>query len=145
MVGLGVITIFCLLLGLYGYFLSHHLPSKFYSATNLTVALLTVLTTRLIGVSWSDLGIGSLNFTNALIMFVFFGLVLVFGSSLVSIGHLKLDKQYQKELLFRIPYGTTLAEEVIFRGSLLGLAIHYYSNGTALLITSLIFGLWHLL
>jgi membrane protease YdiL (CAAX protease family) len=47
------------------------------------------------------------------------------------------------ELLVRIPIGTALAEELIFRGALLGLFRHKYSTVVAVAASSALFGLWH--
>jgi membrane protease YdiL (CAAX protease family) len=47
------------------------------------------------------------------------------------------------ELLIRIPLGTALAEELIFRGALLGLYVRRHTYLRAALFSSLAFGLWH--
>jgi len=47
------------------------------------------------------------------------------------------------EVLVRIPLGTALPEEVIFRGGLLGLLLRHHSRPTAAVLDSLLFGLWH--
>lgn len=49
------------------------------------------------------------------------------------------------ESLIRIPLGTALAEEVAFRGVLLGLLLMWLSPLKATLISSALFGLWHIL
>jgi uncharacterized protein len=49
------------------------------------------------------------------------------------------------ETLVRIPLGTALPEEVIFRGSLLGLFTQRHSPATAIWMTSILFGLCHVL
>ena len=45
----------------------------------------------------------------------------------------------------RIPFGTALAEEVLFRGALLGLFLLHHRPRTAVILSSLAFGLWHVL
>ena len=45
--------------------------------------------------------------------------------------------------LVRIPFGTVLLEETLFRGVLLALALRRWSVATAVIVTSAIFGLWH--
>jgi len=47
------------------------------------------------------------------------------------------------EALVRIPFETALAEELMFRGALLGLALHARSVPAALARSSMWFGLWH--
>jgi membrane protease YdiL (CAAX protease family) len=44
-----------------------------------------------------------------------------------------------------IPVGTVLTEELMFRGVLLGLARRLLPAATAVALTSLLFGLWHML
>ena len=47
------------------------------------------------------------------------------------------------EMLIRIPLGTALSEEVIFRGSLLGLLLRHHPTPIAAALDSFLFGLWH--
>jgi membrane protease YdiL (CAAX protease family) len=49
------------------------------------------------------------------------------------------------EVLVRIPLATALPEELIFRGSLLGLLARHRPPTTAAALSSLCFGLWHVL
>ncbi len=49
------------------------------------------------------------------------------------------------ETLVRIPLGTALPEEVIFRGSLLGLFTQRHSPAVAASMSSILFGAWHVL
>jgi uncharacterized protein len=49
------------------------------------------------------------------------------------------------ETLVRIPLGTALPEEVIFRGALLGLFTQRHSPAVAASMSSILFGVWHVL
>ena len=49
------------------------------------------------------------------------------------------------ETVVRIPLGTALPEEVIFRGSLLGLFTQRHSPAVAASMSSILFGVWHVL
>lgn len=49
------------------------------------------------------------------------------------------------ETLVRIPIGTALGEEVAFRGVVLGMLLLWVSPLRAVLVSSALFGLWHLL
>jgi membrane protease YdiL (CAAX protease family) len=49
------------------------------------------------------------------------------------------------ETLVRIPLGTALPEEVIFRGSLLGLFTQRHCPAVAASMNSILFGVWHVL
>lgn len=48
------------------------------------------------------------------------------------------------EALVRIPFGTALSEELIFRGALLGVFSRYHRDLLATAVCSLLFGLWHI-
>jgi membrane protease YdiL (CAAX protease family) len=48
------------------------------------------------------------------------------------------------EVLFRIPFGTALSEEVLFRGAMLGLFSRHRGRFRAVTVTSLVFGVWHI-
>jgi membrane protease YdiL (CAAX protease family) len=45
----------------------------------------------------------------------------------------------------RIPLGTALAEELLFRGALLGLYLRRHRPLVAVVMASVVFGLWHVL
>jgi membrane protease YdiL (CAAX protease family) len=47
--------------------------------------------------------------------------------------------------LVRVPLGTVVVEETLFRGVLLGLGLRRWSAGVAAAVSSAAFGLWHLL
>lgn len=49
------------------------------------------------------------------------------------------------EVLLRIPLGTALPEEVLFRGVLLAVLARHTSTTRAVAVSSLVFGLWHVL
>lgn len=49
------------------------------------------------------------------------------------------------ETLLRIPFGTALGEELAFRGVLFGVLLAWFSPLRAALISSALFGLWHVL
>jgi membrane protease YdiL (CAAX protease family) len=49
------------------------------------------------------------------------------------------------EALVRVPVATALAEEVVFRGALLGILLRRHPPARAVAISSALFGVWHLL
>jgi membrane protease YdiL (CAAX protease family) len=49
-----------------------------------------------------------------------------------------------RRALLDIPFGTVLVEEFAFRGVLLALMTQLYSTLTAVIVTSVLFGLWHI-
>jgi membrane protease YdiL (CAAX protease family) len=54
------------------------------------------------------------------------------------------DRRALYEVAIRIPVGTALAEELIFRGALLALLRRRGSTARAMALSSLAFGLWHM-
>jgi membrane protease YdiL (CAAX protease family) len=48
-------------------------------------------------------------------------------------------------ILVRIPLGTAVAEEAMFRGALLGLLLQRGSRARAVAVSSILFGCWHVL
>jgi uncharacterized protein len=53
------------------------------------------------------------------------------------------DERAAYEVAIRIPFGTALAEELIFRGALFAVLRRRGSTARALALSSLLFGLWH--
>ena len=53
-------------------------------------------------------------------------------------------REAASEVLVRIPLGTALTEEMIFRGAALGLLSRHHSRLKAAAISSALFGLWHI-
>jgi len=49
------------------------------------------------------------------------------------------------EIFVRIPFGTVIPEELIFRGALMGLMLRRHSPMRAATYSSLLFGVWHVL
>jgi membrane protease YdiL (CAAX protease family) len=141
--GLGIL-IFLLATAIYGYVMPRHVNKRYYTLGNLIFAGATLAFASWRGVSWQDLG---LNFHLATLAFA----VLVLGSALaissLIIWHRKhsLGLKDYLELTVRVPFGTALAEELIFRGALMGLLAQNYSWTTSLILSSVVFGFWHLL
>lgn len=124
----------------------------------LALAAATVVIGRRAGLDGSDLGLGSWRRgamygvgAGAVVILVLVAAGLAAGSIGV-IADLFDDERATidlAELLVRalviIPVGTALVEEVIFRGVVLGLLLRSTGRGRAVVASSIIFGLWHLL
>jgi uncharacterized protein len=54
-------------------------------------------------------------------------------------------RQALYEAAVRIPVATALGEEIVFRGALLGVLLRRHPPATAAVLSSALFGLWHLL
>ncbi len=111
---------------------------------------------RLAGLSWNDLGLGpgtwrpGIKWAAAAIAAV--GLVLAVGAALPVTREVFRDARYRLgwgsallTALVLIPVGTVLVEEVAFRGVLWGLLRRIRGTGTATVVSSALFGLWHVL
>jgi len=111
---------------------------------------------RLAGLSWQDLGLGpgtwrpGLRWAAAEIGIV--GLVLAAAAVLPLTRQAFRDTRYRLDLgntlltsLVLIPIGTVLVEELAFRGVLWGLLKEVKGTTTATIVSSALFGVWHVL
>ncbi len=111
---------------------------------------------RAAGLSWQELGLGpgtwrrGLTWAAAEIGAV--AVVLAAGAALPATRHLFHDTRYRLgygsallTALVLIPVGTVLLEEIAFRGVLWGLLRRVRGTATATVVSSLLFGVWHIL
>lgn len=119
------------------------------------VAGLTAIA-RLAGLSWRDLGLGpgtwrpGLRWAGAVIAIA--AVVIAAGAALPLTRETFRDTRYRLDwgsalltALVLIPVGTVLVEEMAFRGVLWGLLRRAWGTGVATVISSVLFGLWHVL
>jgi CAAX protease family protein len=115
-----------------------------------------VAVARLAGLSWRDLGLGPGTWRPGLrwaaVEIAAVALVLAAAAALPLTREAFRDTRYRLDLgpalltaLVLIPVGTVLVEEVAFRGVLWGLLRRVRGTGTATVVSSLLFGLWHVL
>jgi membrane protease YdiL (CAAX protease family) len=111
---------------------------------------------RLAGLSWQDLGLGPGTWRPGLrwaaVEIAIVGLVLAAAAALPLTREAFRDTRYRLDAgnalltsLVLIPIGTVLVEEVAFRGVLWGLLRDVKGTTTATLVSSALFGLWHVL
>jgi uncharacterized protein len=134
------------------------IPPPLYVPAALLLALLAVLVAvrvggcdaRDLGLDREDLGHGlRLGAAAAAVLAV----VLIVGAALPATRGLFTDRRVDQHsatlllyhTLVRIPLGTVVLEETLFRGVLLGLALRRWSPPVAVAFSSVLFGLWHLL
>ena len=111
---------------------------------------------RLTGLSWAELGLGpgtwrrGLTWAAAVIGIV--AVVLAAGAALPLTRDAFRDSRYHLDLaqalltaFVLIPIGTVLLEEVAFRGVLWGLLRRGHRTWVATVVSSVLFGLWHVL
>jgi membrane protease YdiL (CAAX protease family) len=119
------------------------------------VAGLTAIA-RLAGLSWRDLGLGPGTWRPgmrwAAVLIAAVGLVLVAAAALPATREAFRDTRYRLgwgsallTALVLVPVGTVLVEEIAFRGVLWGLLRRVRGPGTATVVSSALFGLWHVL
>lgn len=141
---------------LYSYAITHFVPKKYYSFVNIFLALgaivfgLTLgnLSLSLIGLDTQNilhsLLIGALICTPVILLICAIALNPKFSKHFYEVPSRNYNrKTFAYELLFRIPFGTAFSEEVIFRSVLLGILLVNHSNSIAIIVSAILFGLWH--
>jgi uncharacterized protein len=134
------------------------IPAPLYVPAALSLALLAVLVAvRVGGCSIRDLGLDRQHLGHGLRLGAAAAAVLVVvlavGAALPAARDLFADRRVDQHsvtlllyhTLVRIPLGTVVLEETLFRGVLLGLPLRRWSPRGAVAFSSVLFGLWHLL
>ncbi len=141
----------------YNVAISRPIPGIGYVMANDSAAALSVTAARNCGVSWADMGMCP----DGLAAGIRIGLITALpAAAVVGLGAVVpatrgffRDERARGggtrhvlfETLVRIPLGTALPEEVIFRGALLGLFRQRHSPAAAASMSSILFGVWHVL
>jgi uncharacterized protein len=134
------------------------IPSPLYIPAALLLAVLAVLVAvRVGGCNAGDLGLDreqlGHGFRLGAAAAALFALVLAVGAALPATRDLFADRRVDPHsvtlllyhTLVRIPLGTVVLEETLFRGVLLGLGLRRWTPPVAVAFSSVLFGLWHLL
>jgi uncharacterized protein len=134
------------------------LPAALYVPAAVVVASVAVLVAvRVGGCGARDLGLASADLGAGLRLGVaamaVVAVLLAVGASLPATRELFADRRVQEHsvaallyaTLVRIPLGTALLEETLFRGVLLGLGLRRWPTPVAVAWSSALFGLWHVL
>jgi membrane protease YdiL (CAAX protease family) len=134
------------------------LPSPLYVPAALLLAVLAVLVAvRVGGCDARDLGLERERLGRGLRLgaaaAAVLGVVLIVVAAVPASRDLFADRRVDQHsvtlllyhTLVRIPLGTVVLEETLFRGVLLGLALRRWSPRVAVAFSSVLFGLWHLL
>ena len=120
-----------------------------------TVAVVLILAVRLGGLSWAELGLARADLGRGLrwggVCMGAVAAVYVVGALLPWTQDLFRDDRVAElsggEVLYAaliaVPFGTVLAEELVFRGAILGLGNRIWRTVAAVAVSSLLFGVWH--
>jgi membrane protease YdiL (CAAX protease family) len=138
------ISILVAAIAIYGYCLPRWIDKRFYTVSNLGFGLLTVGFAAIVGTSRRNLGF-LVNEWSVIITVVLLIVLALFITSVIIARHKKLSSLQYGELFVRIPFGTALSEELIFRSSLMGILLQSYNRLTAIIVSSVIFGFWHVI
>ena len=129
-----------------------------YVTRNLLLGLLVLALARRAGAGWGVLGLDGHAVRSGarwggiavLVVVVAVALGTVLADQLPGVSSLLADERADLpgpllawHALWRIPVGTALFEEVVFRGALLGLLLQVTSPTRAVVVSSVVFGLWH--
>jgi membrane protease YdiL (CAAX protease family) len=141
----------------YGYVIVRLVPPAAYVPVNLAAAGLAVALAHKVGANWDDLGLARRDVGRGvrlgLLTILPIAAVVATGVALTVSRGFFVDTRFSDfgtlrmlyELALRIPLGTALSEELIFRGALLGLCLRRHDFFKAALLSSLAFGLWHVI
>jgi uncharacterized protein len=137
--------------------LNNRLAARVYVLTCLATVVLLLAMFRAFGFTWAEAGLDGAAFGPGLA----WGLLLIAGVALAYLAvafvpatrRVFVDRRVESatpgdvryEVCVRIPFGTVALEEVAFRGVLYGLAAHLYGWAWGAVVSSVLFGLWHIL
>ncbi len=133
----------------------HRVPARAYLPTCLVATAALLIWARVLGLTWPDLGLGRGTWVSGIVWGLgasaVIAVVVATGVALPRTRGLLADDRgaatSRARLLWetgvRLPWGTVLLEEVAFRGLLLAVALEASGQVWAVVVTSLAFGLWH--
>lgn len=142
--------------GLAGINVAKHVAPSTSLALGVGATAALLVAARASGLSWADLGLDRDRLWHGVLWgggaILAVGAVYAGGLFLPITRELFLDARYQLEAadalrtaFVAIPLGTVLLEEVAFRSVLWGMLERHMSTNRALLASSALFGLWHVL
>lgn len=149
-------AVLVILILLYSTVLAKSVPERLHLYLNIGIAGVAVLLGLSFGLNFEQMGLAfDKIWPGIYIAFLAVGAIVLGTSIIATIPILRRfflgddlanasGKLISYEATIRVPFGTALIEEVLFRGVLLGLLLQHNSTITAIVISSLIFGLWHI-
>ncbi len=131
------------------------LPGAGYVPANLAVAAILVAGARWAGLGWDELGLDRADLRRGAVIGVaavaVVAVVIAVGLAIPAIESYFEDDRVADDSTFdrwfvplvRIPLGTAVFEEVLFRSVLFAVALRLWGLRWAIASTSIVFGLWH--
>ena len=132
-----------------------HVSRRWYVPMALVWTLAFLLFGRLVGLSWTQMGLGSplhgLLWGGASVALISVGMAA--GAAIPRLHPLFFDervigttgRQVALKSLVEVPLGTVALEEVVFRSVLLGLLTASFGTAWGVAGSAFLFGLWHIL
>lgn len=145
-----------LLILLYGTVLARLVPIKYHLYLNIGISAVAIIIGLAFGMNWANMGLDVAHILPGFFVAVAASAVITIGTLLIAaipfLRHYFLGENLAQasgkliafEAAIRIPFGTALVEEILFRGVLLGILLMHHSTLVALAIAAVIFGLWHI-
>jgi membrane protease YdiL (CAAX protease family) len=140
----------------YGVILARLIPAKLHFISNITVACTAIIIGLNSGLSLNTIGLGRHLIPSGIFISLLFSAVILFGA--LAASHINFLTKYflsqgsilksspsrlAYESAVRIPLSTALTEEVLFRGVLLAVFLQHHTTLVAMILSSIVFGLWH--
>jgi membrane protease YdiL (CAAX protease family) len=139
----------------YSALLNRVIPPRAHVAANLAAAGTAVVAVRALGATWDELGLSTSRVGRGVRAGVAMAAPIVGGAACFAtlpqtrgrFEHPRVASAPRPlyEVMLRIPVGTALCEELIFRSALLACFERQHGATAAIAATSAIFGLWHVL
>jgi len=145
-----------ILILLYGTVLARLVPKKYHLFLNISISGVAIIIGLAFGMTWANMGLDIAHILPGFFVAVAATIVITVATLLIAtvpflrryfLGENLANasgKLIAFETAIRIPFGTALVEEILFRGVLLGILLLHNSTIVALGIAALIFGLWHI-
>jgi CAAX protease family protein len=139
----------------YSAMLNRVIPPRAHVPANLAAAGTAIVAVRALGASWDELGLSRSRAGRGVRAGVTLAAPIVAGAAgFATLPQTREQFQHPRvataprplyELMLRIPVGTALCEELIFRSALLAWFERRHRAPAAIAATSAVFGLWHVL
>jgi membrane protease YdiL (CAAX protease family) len=131
---------------------NHYWWRRHYVVAAPLIAVLLVAIGKLAGLTWTEMGMGKRAIVHGIIWgvgsVVAVAIVYALALAVPGLGAVTGDPPHPRQALFtalvEVPFATVLLEETAFRGVLFGLLDHDHGALAATVVSSLLFGLWHI-